>query len=114
MFFTKKKLPTADSDLLEQISSILFPPLKLEENDGTKFHIDYSVDSNLDAVLMDLQDGNNDAVAQNTISKVIARLNRVRKLLEAYPEIHPDAKYIMVDDMETERQIEAIDDGQLR
>jgi hypothetical protein len=114
MFFKKKKLPTADSDLLDQLSSILFPPLKLEENDGTKFHIDYSVDSNLDAVLMDLQDGNNDAVAQNTISKVIVRLNKARKLLEAYPEIHPEAKYIMVDDIESDRQVEAIEDGSIR
>jgi hypothetical protein len=88
----EKKVETPADEKLEQIKKILFPPLELKEemgNDGTKvkFHIDYSVDSNLDAVLMDLEEGHNDPVARKTISKVVDRLNDARRLLEAYAQL---------------------------
>jgi hypothetical protein len=99
----EKKVETPADEKLEQIKKILFPPLELKEemgNDGTKvkFHIDYSVDSNLDAVLMDLEEGHNDPVARKTISKVVDRLNDARRLLEAYAQLDNEAKYIIVDD----------------
>ena len=98
----QKKIETPAELKLEQIKTLLFPPLELNEelsNDGSimKFHIDYSVDSNLDAALMDLQDGQNDEVTQGTINEVTKRLMQVRKLLEAYAQIDKDAKYIIVD-----------------
>ena len=98
----QKKIETPAELKLEQIKTLLFPPLELNEelsNDGSimKFHVDYSVDSNLDAALMDLQDGQNDEVTQGTINEVIKRLIQVRKLLEAYAQIDKDAKYIIVD-----------------
>ena len=98
----QKKIETPAELKLEQIKTLLFPPLELNEelsNDGSvmKFHVDYSVDSNLDAALMDLQDGQNDEVTQGTINEVTKRLIQVRKLLEVYAQIDKDAKYIIVD-----------------
>ena len=109
----RKPLTTAE-EKLEEIKQLLFPPLELQEEvspdgDVVKFHIDYSVDSNIDAALMDLQDGNNDAVVHSTLNKAVARLNRVRKLLEAYAVLDKDAKYIIVDDGK-DAEIEARED----
>lgn len=103
----QKKIETPADLKLEQIKNLLFPPLEINEEidkDGSpiKFHVDYSVDSNLDAVLMDLQDGNNDEVAQGTINEVVKRLIKVRQLLEAYAKIDTDAKYIIVDNPKTD------------
>lgn len=111
----EKKINTPAEEKLEQIKKLLFPPLKLEEemqNDGTpiKFHIDYSADSNLDSVLMDLQEGYNDKVAQDTINDVVKRLIEVRRLLEAYAQLDKDAKYIIVDNMGTEKDVTAAED----
>jgi hypothetical protein len=97
---------------LEHIKNLLFPPLELREElakDGTtmKFHVDYSVDSNLDAVLLDLQDGNNDTVVQKTLNNIIGRLNHVRRALDAYAEFDKDATYIIVDDGSDKKDIEA-------
>jgi hypothetical protein len=65
----EKKPKTTAEEKLEEIKGLLFPPLKLMEevtNSGEiiKYHIDYSVDSNIDAALIDLYDGHNDAVVQ--------------------------------------------------
>lgn len=103
----QKKIETPAELKLEQIKNLLFPPLELNEelsNDGSimKFHVDYSVDSNLDAALMDLQEGQNDEVTQGTINEVTKRLIQVRKLLEAYAQIDKDAKYIIVDNPKSE------------
>lgn len=98
----KKKIETPAELKLEQIKNLLFPQLITEEelsNDGTimKFHVDYSVDSNLDAALIDLQEGHNDEVVQGTINEVVKKLIEVRRLLEAYAKMDPDAKYIIVE-----------------
>lgn len=104
----QKKPETPAEIKLEQIRQLLFPQLELNEEigkDGSviKFHVDYSVDSNLDAVLMDLQDGNNDEVTQGTINDVVKKLIEARKLLEAYAEFDKEAKYIIVDNPKTEK-----------
>lgn len=103
----QKKSETPAEIKLEQIRQLLFPKLELNEEickDGSiiKFHVDYSVDSNLDAVLMDLQDGNNDEVTQGTINDVVKKLIEARKLLEAYAEFDKEAKYIIVDNPKTD------------
>jgi hypothetical protein len=103
----EKKPMTSAEEKLEEIKNLLFPPLELHQEmgpDGTivKFHVDYSVDSNVDAALLDLYDGNNDSVVQSTLSKSVARLNKARKILEAYAIFDKDAKYIIVDDGEKE------------
>jgi len=100
-----KKTYTESDEKIEQLIKLLFPPLALEEEmneDGTtmKYHVDYSADTNLDAALIDLQEGHNDPVVHNTIMDVIKRLNDARRLLEAYAQFDKDAKYIIVDNME--------------
>lgn len=97
MFRIKRKTVTSSDQKIEQLIELLFPPLKLEEEGDIKFHVDYGVDTNLDAVLIDLEEGHNDKVAWNTIKDVTDRLIKARKLLEAYAEIHDEAKYIIVD-----------------
>lgn len=103
----KKKIETPADQKLEQIKELLFPQLTTEEelsNDGTilKFHVDYSVDSNLDAALIDLQEGHNDEVVQGTINEVVKKLIEVRRLLEAYAKMDPEAKYIIVENPKNE------------
>ena len=103
----KRQSNTPADQKLEQIKQLLFPPLELREeisSDGSvvKYHIDYSVDSNVDAVLMDLQDGQNDAIAHATLNKVVTRLNKARKLLEAYAVLSKEASYIIVDNGDNE------------
>jgi hypothetical protein len=110
----QRKINTPAEEKLEQIKALLYPPLKLEEEidkDGTplKYHIDYSADSNLDAALMDLQEGHNDKIAHDTINDVIKRLIEVRKLLEAYAQLDPNAKYIIVDNMGKDLDVRAAD-----
>lgn len=110
MFSIKKKAPPTPSDQkLEEIKNFLFPPLKLEEENGTKFHVDYSIDSNLEAALVDLEEGNNDEVTRKTIRGVANQLFRLRKMLEAYMQIDDEAKYIIVDNRVEDPEIEAED-----
>lgn len=100
LFRIERKDPATEAELkLQQISNILFPPLHTQTTpDGAKYQVDYSVDSNLDAALIDLEDGNNDKVSQKTIRSVANKLFKVRKLLEAYSEIDPESKFLVVDD----------------
>lgn len=109
-FTVKKKIETPSDFKLEEIKNILFPPLELKEDyskegDTIKYHVDYSVDMNLDAVLIDLQEGHNDSVSHNTINNVINRLMKVREILEAYRELDENAKYIIVDTGENENEV---------
>jgi hypothetical protein len=99
----QKKQKTSAEKKLEELRDLLFPELKLEEElDETgeviKFHIDYGVDSNLDAALVDLQEGYNDGPTQKTISNITKRLYKARKLLGAEAKINKEAKYLVVDD----------------
>jgi hypothetical protein len=110
----KRKIDTPAEEKIEQIKAILFPPLVTQQEmqqDGTpiKFHIDYSADSNLDAALLDLQEGYNDPASHKTVLDVIKRLNKVRKMLEAYAELDKEAKYIIVENMEQDQDVTAAD-----
>jgi hypothetical protein len=98
MFKIVKQHPTEPADQrLHQITEILFPQLKLHiDENGTKYHIDYGADSNLDAALNDLQDGYNDQATQDTIKAIADRLLEVRRILEAYNEIDTQAKYYVI------------------
>lgn len=99
--FWKAKPKTTAEEKLEQISNILFPPLKSHtDKEGNKFHIDSSADINLDAVLSDLEDGHNDAASRKTIKGVADRIYEIRKIIEAYDKLHHDAKYVIVEDLE--------------
>lgn len=98
MFFKRKHQYVPDDERLRQIIAILFPPLVTEElPDGTKIQVDYSVDSNLDAALIDLEEEQNDEVTRNTIRKCAKCLYKVRQILEAQQQIDLEAKFLMVD-----------------
>ena len=112
-FKIERKITTPAEERLEQIKNILFPPSELNEEldkDGSmfKWQVDYSVDMNLDAALMDLEEGHNDPAVHNTIKDISKRLSSVRDLLEAHMELDPEAKYIMVESKKDNMNVEDI------
>jgi hypothetical protein len=104
-FWNDSPLSMPTDEKISKIIEILFPPLKTEKihsPDGqtVTFLIDYSIDCNLEAALMDLQDGTNDEVSQGTIQNTIKRLNAVRDLLEINQPIDDKAEYVTVQPLE--------------
>lgn len=101
MFKFFQKPPKTDAEKkLEEISKLLFPePEEAESPDGDKFLVDYSVDMNLDAALVDLEEGHNDEVCRKTIKKVANRLYEVRQLLNAHYIDGKKFNYVVVDDV---------------
>jgi len=93
----KRKTVVVRPEELQRVTELLFPPLETVERDDLIFQVDYSVDSNLQSALYDLEEGNNDKVVQNTIRKAIDALIEARKILQAYPELDERAKYVIVD-----------------
>lgn len=102
---TRKRMSESDKKLKE-VADILFPKTKVlqkvEEGEKIKYMVDYSIDNNLYAALIDLQEGHNDKACHNTINKCIEALNKVRTILEAHMFLDEEAKYIMVDMVDTE------------
>ena len=95
----KRSFTPAD-EKLDKIKEILFPDFERQTlSNGDKTLIDYSIDSNLESALSDLEDGINDPTLRKTIRLSIDRLIEIRKLLEAYGEFDMGAKYVVVDDM---------------
>lgn len=83
---------------LQEVVDLLFPDVEVETApDGTVFHVDRSADMNLNAALIDLQDGSNDEAVHKTIKDVINRLIRARSILESHTKLDHRAKYILVD-----------------
>lgn len=119
MFKVKRKIDTPAEELLENIRSILYPPCELKEEvdektgEKIKFQVDYSIDMNLDAAIIDVTNGHSDEVVLHTLNDVLERLQKIRSLLEANLELHPDAKYYIVDTKRefTPVDILALDDG---
>ena len=100
----KSKPKTTAEEQLEEIKNILFPPFKKQTEKDVTFLIDYSADSNLQAAVNDLEEGHCDEIVIGTINKVVDRMVEVRKILKAYGEFDTDAKYIIVDDMPTDKE----------
>lgn len=105
-FFQKK--PKTEAEIqLQQIKDLLYPQMEEGEMDGIKYLVDYSVDQNLEAALVDLEEGHNDEACRNTIRKVAKKLYDIRLLMDAYThKLDKNIKYVIVDD------VRAIDDGQ--
>lgn len=82
---------------LEQIRQILFPSMELHKAKDLTYYVDYAIDSNLDASLSDLQEGQNDEVTRNTINQCIKKLTEVRNLLQVSDEDLIKSSYIIVD-----------------
>ena len=98
----KRKAENKSDRRIEQIIEILFPRLELfsefdDKGNKIKFHVDRAVDSNLDAVLMDLQEGHNDQACHETLNDAIKRLSRVRRILQVYADFDREAQYIIVE-----------------
>lgn len=102
----------ASDKKLNEVKELLFPKTKvvetMENGERIKYMVDYSVDNNLYAVLIDLQEGVNDKSCHSTLNKCIDILIKVRSLLEAQMYLEKDAKYITVDmpDLKNVEEIE--------
>lgn len=114
-FKVERKPFTPAEQKLELIKNILFPKSKLNEDidpktgESYKWQVDYSADMNLDAALIDLQEGHNDQAVHNTIVGVIKSIHEVRDLLEAHMELSEEAKYIVVENLKDSIDVEEIE-----
>jgi len=82
---------------LEQIANLLYPEPEEKIVDGLVIVVDRSVDANLNAALLDLEDGTNDETTRLTIRACVQRLFEVRDILEARYRVNERARYLMVD-----------------
>jgi hypothetical protein len=101
-FWKKSKTPEQRKSEAEKklalIESILFPQFSTESTpEGLIFHVDYSIDSNLQTILDDLEEDRNDAATRKVMGVVIKKLMKTREILEAYPLMDKRAEYIIVD-----------------
>lgn len=95
--FYPKPVVLRDSSL-QEVTELLFPEPEEKEMDGLTMVIDKSVDANLHAALLDLEDNTNDAVVRDTIRKCVLQLEKARAVLEAHNhQINKKARYLMVD-----------------
>jgi hypothetical protein len=98
MFSIFKRHEVADSDVkLKQIIDLLFPQFETKVTDeGLKYAIDSSIDTNIDAVVTDLQDGYLDNTCINTLEACLQRIQKVREILNPRQIMNPDIeKYIL-------------------
>jgi hypothetical protein len=84
-------------DTSQKIVDLLFPPVEEVTMEGQTFLTDFSIDSNLYAALVDLEDGVNDATTRDTLKKCYERLQEARRLLLADKVVPAKAKYLVVD-----------------
>lgn len=103
LWTVERKPNTPAEEKLEQIKNILFPPAEQRQDidpktgEEYKWQVEYSADMNLDAALIDLEEGHNDKAVHNTIRGVTQMLSDVREILEAHMELSKDARYILVE-----------------
>ena len=113
-FSVKKKVDTPAEKKLEEIRDLLFPKNESRETvdktgEEVKYQVDYSADMNLDAALIDIQEGYVDEVVENTIRDVSNRLYKVREVLNAWQEIDHDSNYIIYESKKSDLDLENID-----
>ena len=95
--FKRETVVVRDTEVQKAVD-LLFPDIQLVKEEEGEYYVDRSVDSNLYAALVDLQEGVNDEVVQNTIKHVIKTLEEARKLLKAEQKpMGTDANLLMVD-----------------
>lgn len=85
-FWQKRK----DSDVIDYIKAVLFPPVKRYIEEGTEFFVDGSVDANIEAVKNDLDQGIYDEMTVNTLNFILGQLRKVRAQYNIPHEIKPD------------------------
>ena len=95
--WTLKRVPNTEADKkLEEIKNILFPPYHILEQENEKIAIDASVDVNLSSVLQDIQFGDVNEDLGKSLGDIIKRVERVRKLLNAYYMLDNDINYLFI------------------
>ena len=95
--------------LLEEIKELLFPPLLTRTTeDGTKYHVDKSVDMNLDAAIADVVDGYLDDVTTSTLNEIAKKLSKLRKLLKVNCEIDPEVESIFFEMQSNDSGLDSI------
>jgi len=77
-------------DVLNYVKAVLFPPIVRKVVDGTEFFVDRAVDSNIEAVYHDLQEGRCDEMTFNTLRFVIDQLGKVRNRYNIHYPINSD------------------------
>ena len=93
-------------EVLQEVVDLLFPDIVVERMpDGTVFHVDRSVDANLQAALVDLAEGNNDKVTRDSVEDCLNRLSKARALLEAHSSIDRKARYVLVDTISGTKEV---------
>ena len=99
-----ERKPTTPAEAkLDEIRKILFPDPELRHEidpktgEEFKWQVEYSADMNLDAALIDLEEGHNDKAVHNTIRGVNDMIRDVRAVLEAHMELSKEARYIIVE-----------------
>ena len=82
---------------LDRIANLLYPEPEERIKDDMVILVDRSVDNNLHAALIDLEDGTNDEATRRTIRACVQRLFEVRDILEARHRVNETARYLLVD-----------------
>jgi hypothetical protein len=82
---------------LERIANLLYPEPEEKIKDGMVIVVDRSVDANLNAALLDLEDDTNDETTRRTIRACLQRLTEVREILEARHRVNERARFLIVD-----------------
>jgi hypothetical protein len=77
-------------DVVDFIKKTLFPPIIRRVEDGTEFFIDRAVDTNLEVVYHDLQEGHCDEMTLNTLRFAIDQLQKVRNRYNIHYPIKSD------------------------
>lgn len=85
-----------EREKIDEISSILFPPLEKVRAGGTTYFVDHSADANLDAALLDMADENVSESIRKTVKRVSDDLLRTRLVLESYRDLRR-VKYYSVE-----------------
>ena len=88
---------------LNAISDSLFPKYETKrDSSGVRYHVDSSVDMNLEAVISDIEDGYVDKSTVLTLKAIAKKINEVRAVLnvmhELDPEVHHFFYYMPTDD----------------
>ncbi len=94
--------PISDENI-EKAAGLLFPPLEdFESPTGEAFVVDRSIDTNLEAILQDIQDGQIDEVTVENLKACIATVITVRELFDIAESIKDQSHYLLVDKPRTE------------
>ena len=93
----KKNEPITQNDrLLREVVDLLFPKFEVREVDGEKYSIDSSVDTNIEAVMTDIQEGYVDEICVTTLKACFEKIYKVRELLKAFHDMDPEVKKYII------------------